>query len=223
MHRSGFCFSPFERVERTLYACARLLHDVGIDLHRFDGIVAEQLLDGAYVHAGFQQVCCAAVPERVTAGWLRNIGCCQNSFHCFLQRVFVQVMPAPDQGAWIDPEVLRRENPLPTPFLAGVRIFHAQRIRQSLTSQEVFDPQFGDPRLGGAIGRERCGIVLLGVFHDAEIPRHFVQKSFFLPPGQIRAFFVSLTRMGRSALMHSSFCAGMPRKLAATFEEICSP
>src|SRR5262249_24593310 len=63
-----------EPVRRTLDAGRPAVQDVRVDHGRADVAVAEQLLDGADVVSGFEQVGRKRVAERVAAGVLRDAG-----------------------------------------------------------------------------------------------------------------------------------------------------
>src|SRR5664279_2840071 len=71
-----------------------------------------------------------AVSEGVTTSRLGETGRLYRRFHGLLHRVFVEMMPAPYEGARIDSELLRREDPLPAPCLGRIGVLHTQGIGQ---------------------------------------------------------------------------------------------
>ena len=64
--------------------------------------MAQQLLDGPYVIAVFQQVCGEAMPKGMAAGMLLNAGNLFGPLQLPVEGGFMQVMAAPFAGARIN-------------------------------------------------------------------------------------------------------------------------
>ena len=91
--------------------------------------MAKELLNGPYVIAFFNQVGREAVTERVNAGLLDHASRADGFSERSLKRRGVEVKAPRDARHRIHRYVLRRENPVPTPFLAGVRILPVEGSR----------------------------------------------------------------------------------------------
>jgi hypothetical protein len=89
---------------------------VRVDHGRAHVLVAQQLLDGADVVAGFEQMGGERVPQRVTPCVLRDTRATDRLLHGALNDRGVHVMAALLARDLIDPTHLLREHPLPAPL-----------------------------------------------------------------------------------------------------------
>jgi hypothetical protein len=81
-------------IEGTPYARGATVEDVGVDHGRGDVSVAEELLDGANVVSGLQQVCGKGVTERVAGDALADAGAVSGLADPLLDDGFMEVMAA---------------------------------------------------------------------------------------------------------------------------------
>lgn len=77
--------------------------------------------------------------QGVASGMFENSGFQPRFSKCALQNRFVKMMSAPFIGDTIHEMARCRKYPLPTPFLAGIRIFALEYVWQSNTSRASFE------------------------------------------------------------------------------------
>jgi hypothetical protein len=65
---------------------------VGVDHRGAEVFVAQELLDGSDVVAGFEQVGRERVPEGMASGWLVDAGSAHRLFHRALEDCFMDVV-----------------------------------------------------------------------------------------------------------------------------------
>ncbi len=92
--------------------------------------MAEEFLDGPDVGAALEGVSCEAVAKRVTAYPFGDCRLSGGDLDRLLDGALVQMMPAPDTGAWVGREIAGRENVLPAPLPRGTAVFAFQPARQ---------------------------------------------------------------------------------------------
>jgi len=98
--------------------------------------MTEELLYGADIIPGFQEVRGEAMAQRVRPNRLRDPRLPRRRPDRLLQGGFVQVMPARYRApARVGANPGRREDPLPAPFTVRIRVFPSQRIRQQDTAE----------------------------------------------------------------------------------------
>ena len=112
----------WQPIRRALDARRSAIEDVGINLCGGYVPVPEELLHGADVVAGFQQVGGEGVAEGAGAGALGDAGMPDRVSDRPLKDGLVEVVPAVLAGRPIDVDPGGREGPLPRPFAAGVRV-----------------------------------------------------------------------------------------------------
>ena len=83
-------------------SAAGVAEDVGIDHGRFDIFMAEELLDGADIVAGDQQMGGEAVPEGVAADLFADTSGARGGVDGFADDRLVQVVAADDSGTRVD-------------------------------------------------------------------------------------------------------------------------
>jgi len=93
-----------------------------VDLSGSHVLVAEQFLYRSDVVAGFQQVRCEAVTERVASRRLGDIRTTHGDLDGALQHAFIQVMTPFDAIAWVDTALACRKHVLPRPIARRVGI-----------------------------------------------------------------------------------------------------
>lgn len=151
-------------VEGASDAEGATVEDVRVDHGRGDVAMTEQLLDGADVVAGLEQVGREAVAEAVAGGALRKVGSCAGGAECLLEHGFVEVVAPHLLGVRLAILPRGREHPLPRPLARGLGILASEgagkldvscatrqvRIEETPYSAEV-DPQWL-PQPGGQHG-----------------------------------------------------------------------
>ena len=95
--------------------------------------MAEQFLDGPDVVALLQQVCGEGVTEGMAGGRLGNAGRANRVLYSPLEHRFVEMVAAPLASKPVDVGASRREDPVPAPLAAGVRVLAREGAGQ-------FDP-----------------------------------------------------------------------------------
>lgn len=108
-----------------------LVHHVRIDHGDSNIFVAKQLLNGSDVISVFQQVCCEAVPQAMTAAVLVDTGCGYRLLYLALDGRFSEVMAAGLARARIDNGVSRGEQVLPAHCLAALGYFRSSALRKA--------------------------------------------------------------------------------------------
>jgi hypothetical protein len=121
---------------------APFVQDVSVDHRRVNIFVAEQLLDGSDVVAGFEQMGCEGVPEGVAADVFDDSGFSHCFLHCSLEDRFVNVMSPLLAGLRVFPAVFLREDPLPAPFSGSVRVFAVEGVRKPDAPPALFQVFF---------------------------------------------------------------------------------
>jgi hypothetical protein len=104
-----------ESIQRTLHAIGAALQHVRVDHGGADIGVAQQLLDGADIVAGFEQMGGKAMAKGVATNFFGETGVDDGRLDPLLEKVLVTVMTAEHviAGAWIDAESARGEEKLP--------------------------------------------------------------------------------------------------------------
>jgi len=128
---------------------AALVEDVGVDHRGREFPVAEQFLDGADVVAGFEQVGGEAVAQCVAGGRLGDAGGTDGAADGALDAALVQVVAADDARVRVAPEGGCREEPVPRPLQAGVRVLAREGVRQMDSRPAV--PPVGLPESAGVL------------------------------------------------------------------------
>ena len=117
---SGFFFLS---VLRAADRKARPVQHVRVDHRCRDVAVPEQFLYGTDVRAGLEQVGGEAVPQRVAADGLRDIGLARRKPDGPLQSGFVQVVPPYFPRGRIDTKARGRKDLLAGPLPGRARVF----------------------------------------------------------------------------------------------------
>lgn len=120
----GFCGV----VEGAADAEGAAVEDVGVDHGGGDVAVAEQLLDGADVVAGFEEVGGEGVAEGVAADALGELCGERCLADGTLNDGFVEVVTAALVGFGVVVDAGGGEEPLPRPFAGGVRVLASERL-----------------------------------------------------------------------------------------------
>ena len=147
-------------VERAVDAEGAAVEDVGVDHGGGDVAVAEELLDGADVVAGFEQVSREAVPQAVASGVLRDLSGAAGITEGALEYGFVQVVPSASPGRVIVVTGCRKD-PLPRPFLMGKR----ELVRKRPGQLDVAGP------IGNVPVKEAAHLVQVSAQRGAELRR----------------------------------------------------
>ena len=103
---------------------------MGVDHSGLHVLVAEQLLYGADVVAGLEQVRGEAMAEGVGADGLGETGFAAGGPHGFLQRGFMGVVAPQLAAPGILRNPFRRKDILPADLLSRARVFSLQRVWQ---------------------------------------------------------------------------------------------
>src|SRR5262245_56197564 len=114
--RGGAVRSQVKLVGRAPDTGRALVQDVRVDLRCADVAVAEQLLDGADVPAGLQEVGRERVTEGVARGPLLDPSTAHGVFDGTQQRGLVKMMAPSLPGGALHIDARRREHPLPPPL-----------------------------------------------------------------------------------------------------------
>ena len=134
---------------------------MGVDLGRLDAVMAEQFLNGANIHAAFQQVCGEGMSQAVAGNRLENPGRASGLTDGLAQRVVMHVMPPQQARTRIETRVNRGEKPLPAELGAGCGVFRAQSVRQpdsGAAFPPVLLPEHTHPlELGLEVGSQSLG------------------------------------------------------------------
>ncbi len=117
-------------VERAPYAERAGVDDMGVDHGRCDVGVTEQLLDGADVVAGFEQVGREGVAKGVAGGWLGYAGSLDCGTEAALDHGLVQVVAPELTRGWVEVAASGWEHPLPGPLAMGTRVLGGERTGQ---------------------------------------------------------------------------------------------
>ena len=112
----------WQPIRGALDARRSAIEDVGVNLGGGYVPVPEELLHGADVVAVFQQVGGEGVAEGVGAGSLGDAGMPDRVSDRPLKDGLMEVVTAVLAGCPIDVDSGGREDPLPRPFAAGVRV-----------------------------------------------------------------------------------------------------
>ena len=123
---------------------------MGVDHRRADVPVAQQLLDGANVVAVLPQVGGERVPEGVARGGLGDPGAADRLLHRPLKDGFVEMVTATLAGDAVHVDARGREDPLPSPGSARVRVLAEERAGQ-------LDPAGAVPEVVFVLPGGRCG------------------------------------------------------------------
>ena len=115
---------------------------MGVDHGRLDVFVAEQLLDGADVVAGHQQVGREAVAEGVAADLLCDACRTSSRIHGLADYRLVEMVASLDPRAWIDASAAGRKNVLPLPVAVGVRVLALEGVRQINAAESFLEVLF---------------------------------------------------------------------------------
>src|ERR1051325_2254425 len=114
-------------VERPFDSAPALIQHVRVYLCRLYARMTQQLLHGAYVVPGLEQVRCEGVAEGVAANSLLDARRLGGLFPGRLQHVFGGVVAAHFARARVARELRGREDPLPYPFGRRILILPLQR------------------------------------------------------------------------------------------------
>lgn len=128
------------------------LEHVGVDHGGLDVFMAEQILDGADVVTGFEQVGGEAVAQSVAGGAFFEAGQFGGAADGFLDGAGAEVVAAGDACAGIDRKAWGGEDVLPDPFPVGAGVFAMQRVGQvdgaEPLAQVTFVDALGAPQVG---------------------------------------------------------------------------
>src|SRR5438552_17726963 len=119
-----------QRVGRTAHAQPAPVQHMRVHHGRRNVAVAEELLHGANVVAGLEQVSRKRMPQSVTGRGLGDLRGTDGVLKPALHHGFVEMMTANLAGARVAILPGRRKYPLPTPFSARVGILAITRARQ---------------------------------------------------------------------------------------------
>lgn len=103
---------------------------MGVNLGGFDVAVAEQVLDGPDVGAGFEQMGGKGMAEGVAGSGFGQAGLDDGLVDRPLEQGLVHVVAALLAGVGVFPAAGLREHPLPRPILTGVDVFAVQGFGQ---------------------------------------------------------------------------------------------
>jgi hypothetical protein len=126
-----------ESVEGAEDASPAPVEDVGVDHGDGDVAVAEELLDGADVVAGFEEVGGEGVPEAVGGDVLGDPGEGRAQLDGSLDDGLVEVVAAGLSGAGVKVGAGRGEEPLPGPRAGGVRVLEVESVGELDVSRSV--------------------------------------------------------------------------------------
>jgi hypothetical protein len=117
-------------VERATYGFRPLVENVGIDHRGADVLMAEKLLDGTDVVAGFEEMGSEAVAESMAAGGFGDPSGSNGRGDGPLQRVLVDVVASDLPGTWIGGAAFRGEDILPAPLTSRAWVLSLERVRE---------------------------------------------------------------------------------------------
>ena len=115
------------------------LQDVCVDHRRFQVLVSEEILDGADVVAGFEQVGGERMAQRVAGGAFGQAGGSGGAGHGALQAGGAEVMPGEAAGARIASEAAGGEDELPAPVGGRVEGLLGESVGQGDGAQAEFE------------------------------------------------------------------------------------
>lgn len=127
-----------ESVEGALDSDAGALKDVRVDLCRFDGFVAEEVLDRADVGAVFEQVSGEGVAEDVWGDPFMEVGALSGGADDILEGRVGEVVAAEGAGDRVGGERFGGEEPLPFPGFAGALVFSGESVGEPDPVEIVF-------------------------------------------------------------------------------------
>ena len=110
---------------------------MGVDHRRLDVLVAEELLDGADVVSGHEQVGGERVAEGVTAGFLGDAGFADRGIDCFSDDRLVQMVATNDAGSRILAVGAGGKDVLPTPVGGGVGVLSVKGLGEVHSAEAV--------------------------------------------------------------------------------------
>lgn len=110
-------------IERAGAARAGAFHDVEVDHGGGDVGVAEEVLDGAYVDAAFEEVGCERMAQGVAGGGFREACLAGCVFELALHGGFMDVVTGDSAGSRVRAKGCGREEELPRPLAGGAGVF----------------------------------------------------------------------------------------------------
>ena len=124
-----------QSIRRTVYTPAASVQHMRIDHRGADITVAKEFLNRADVVPVFEKMGRKRMSERMRCSGLGDSRLMNGLLHNPLQNSFMHVMSTLFPGNSIGEVTTSWKDPLPSPFLAGIRILAFECVRQSDSSQ----------------------------------------------------------------------------------------